>query len=74
MLGGIDEYGSMTGLLGEVANGMCDIGMNSRSFTMMWHLRYFIIIFKIYFKVFKRLISLVHLFGPSFIIIVVKLR
>ncbi|KAL2726853.1 uncharacterized protein V1478_007131 [Vespula squamosa] len=40
MLGGIDKYGSMTGLLEEVANGLCDIAMNSRSFTMMWHLSF----------------------------------
>lgn len=44
MLGGIDKYGRMTGLLEEVATGLCDIAMNSRSFTMMWHLRYFIVI------------------------------
>ncbi|XP_046817561.1 uncharacterized protein LOC124423642 [Vespa crabro] len=40
MLGGIDKYGSMTDLLQEIANGICDVGMNSRSFTMMWHLSY----------------------------------
>lgn len=50
MLGGINEYGSMTGLLGEVANGICDVGMNSRSFTLMWHLRYFIVIFQDLFQ------------------------
>ncbi|KAF7400642.1 hypothetical protein HZH66_005826 [Vespula vulgaris] len=40
MLGGIDKYGGMTGLLEEVTNGLCDIAMNSKSFTMTWHLSY----------------------------------
>ncbi|XP_015174649.1 PREDICTED: uncharacterized protein LOC107065449 isoform X2 [Polistes dominula] len=40
MLGGINKYGRMTGVLGEVASGNYDMGMNSRSFTMMWHLSY----------------------------------
>ncbi|XP_043492495.1 uncharacterized protein LOC122517934 [Polistes fuscatus] len=40
LFGGIDKYGRMTGLLGEVASGLYDMAMNSRSFTMMWHLSY----------------------------------